>query len=86
MDVKRFRLFAGPNGSGKSTLFESLRENGEIHTEIYISADRIEAQIKSTGIFYFNAYRAVSYTHLRAHETVLDLVCRLLLEKKNKHK
>ena len=25
---------------------------------------------------------AVSYTHLRAHETVLDLVCRLLLENK----
>ena len=24
----------------------------------------------------------VSYTHLRAHETVLDLVCRLMLEKK----
>ena len=29
---------------------------------------------------------AVSYTHLRAHETVLDLVCRLLLEKKKKRK
>ena len=27
----------------------------------------------------------VSYTHLRAHETVLDLVCRLLLEKKHTH-
>src|SRR5665811_284750 len=27
-------------------------------------------------------YGSVSYTHLRAHETVLDLVCRLLLEKK----
>ena len=26
---------------------------------------------------------SVSYTHLRAHETVLDLVCRLLLEKKH---
>ena len=25
---------------------------------------------------------AVSYTHLRAHETEADLVCRLLLEKK----
>ena len=25
--------------------------------------------------------KPVSYTHLRAHETVLDLVCRLLLEK-----
>ena len=30
------------------------------------------------------AKEAVSYTHLRAHETVLDLVCRLLLEKKKK--
>ena len=28
----------------------------------------------------------VSYTHLRAHETVLDLVCRLLLEKKKNTK
>ena len=28
----------------------------------------------------------VSYTHLRAHETVLDLVCRLLLEKKTYQK
>mgnify|MGYP003376579169 CR=1 FL=1 len=27
----------------------------------------------------------VSYTHLRAHETVLDLVCRLLLEKNNNY-
>ena len=29
---------------------------------------------------------AVSYTHLRAHETDSYLVCRLLLEKKNKKK
>ena len=28
------------------------------------------------------AHAPVSYTHLRAHDTVLDLVCRLLLEKK----
>ena len=36
-------------------------------------------------LFYvkkMNAGSTVSYTHLRAHETVLDLVCRLLLEKK----
>src|SRR5664280_3726182 len=31
-----------------------------------------------------NGIVPVSYTHLRAHETVLDLVCRLLLEKKKK--
>ena len=30
-------------------------------------------------------FNPVSYTHLRAHETVLDLVCRLLLEKKKKN-
>ena len=33
------------------------------------------------GAFERQGFRieAVSYTHLRAHETVLDLVCRLLL-------
>eukprot|EP00657_Telonema_sp_P-1_P009285 TRINITY_DN3480_c0_g1_i2.p1 TRINITY_DN3480_c0_g1~~TRINITY_DN3480_c0_g1_i2.p1 ORF type:complete len:136 (-),score=52.81 TRINITY_DN3480_c0_g1_i2:102-509(-) len=38
---------------------------------------------RSVGL---SEYRSVpvSYTHLRAHETVLDLVCRLLLEKKKK--
>ena len=35
---------------------------------------------------YLDHLRTVSYTHLRAHETVLDLVCRLLLEKKKKKK
>ena len=37
-------------------------------------------RLKQTGTV------AVSYTHLRAHETVLDLVCRLLLEKTNTNK
>ena len=37
---------------------------------------------KITDLLYQDI-EAVSYTHLRAHETVLDLVCRLLLEKKN---
>ena len=36
------------------------------------------------GIVFPNRKGAVSYTHLRAHETVLDLVCRLLLEKKKR--
>src|SRR5450756_1883843 len=31
-----------------------------------------------------DSLKAVSYTHLRAHETRHDLVCRLLLEKKKK--
>src|SRR5450756_3015914 len=37
-----------------------------------------------TGRCLVNATGAVSYTHLRAHETRHDLVCRLLLEKKKK--
>src|SRR5665811_771484 len=38
----------------------------------------------SAALTLFLAPAPVSYTHLRAHETVLDLVCRLLLEKKKK--
>ena len=34
------------------------------------------------GISKVSVAVPVSYTHLRAHETVLDIVCRLLLEKK----
>ena len=42
----------------------------------YLWSDNSTAQTLSVTV------AAVSYTHLRAHETVLDLVCRLLLEKK----
>ena len=37
-----------------------------------------------TMLWKYGDIKAVSYTHLRAHETVLDLVCRLLLEKTQK--
>src|SRR5664279_2898155 len=36
----------------------------------------------SQYLIYLMSYQAVSYTHLRAHETDSYLVCRLLLEKK----
>eukprot|EP00657_Telonema_sp_P-1_P004986 TRINITY_DN2205_c0_g1_i1.p1 TRINITY_DN2205_c0_g1~~TRINITY_DN2205_c0_g1_i1.p1 ORF type:complete len:168 (-),score=31.48 TRINITY_DN2205_c0_g1_i1:30-533(-) len=48
---------------------DPLRESIVMSLETCIGAER-------------NVFEAVSYTHLRAHETVLDLVCRLLLEKK----
>ena len=35
------------------------------------------------NLFVKVGMESVSYTHLRAHETRHDLVCRLLLEKKN---
>ena len=56
-----------------------------------ISIDLIVNSVKQTGQTALAVNLpaggvAVSYTHLRAHETVLDLVCRLLLEKKKKSK
>src|SRR5660397_268612 len=49
------------------------------------SAQRRPSKASSTqsieGVFIV----AVSYTHLRAHETKANLVCRLLLEKKKKN-
>src|SRR5659263_333892 len=42
-------------------------------------------KITSTGADGQGSYETVSYTHLRAHETRHDLVCRLLLEKKKQH-
>ena len=39
-------MFAGPNGSGKSTLFEQLKATGQIHTGIYVNANKIEKQIE----------------------------------------
>ena len=42
-----------------------------------------EMEMLAAGILNLDKDKIpVSYTHLRAHETVLDLVCRLLLEKK----
>ena len=44
--------------------------------------DGFVADLQEAGVQTVADVRPVSYTHLRAHETVLDLVCRLLLEKK----
>src|SRR5450756_1836477 len=39
---------------------------------------------RGLNLLHVERVRAVSYTHLRAHETRHELVCRLLLEKKKK--
>ena len=43
---------------------------------------QFESFVKEGGTMSVRCFDPVSYTHLRAHETVLDLVCRLLLDKK----
>ena len=47
---------------------------------IVVSIETFSYKMCISGIFKQTA--SVTYTHLRAHETVLDVVCRLLLEKK----
>ena len=50
--------------------------------------EKVRRQLVSANISTIHSFciSTVSYTHLRAHETVLDLVCRLLLEKKKQNR
>jgi len=46
---------------------------------------RVKGTNMGTATDFDGAFIPVSYTHLRAHETLMNLVCRLLLEKKKTH-
>jgi hypothetical protein len=50
IEVQSFR---GPQWFGESSLFEYLRNTRYIHTEIYVSADRIEAELLKKEKFVF---------------------------------
>ena len=52
------------------------------HEDLYRLRMQLEHRAANTAAIHATFNEPVSYTHLRAHETVLDLVCRLLLEKK----
>ena len=61
-------------------------EEGELNSvKLGLSIKR--ALENDANLSYANLSDAypVSYTHLRAHETSLHLVCRLLLEKRSPH-
>src|SRR5450756_2931998 len=66
------------------TLADGGGSNSSRH---YIFKEDLQRLFDEIGIEIRMAhYPSVSYTHLRAHETRHDLVCRLLLEKKKKIK
>ena len=62
----------GKNESGKSSIISAISYLNILETEL-------DTSLLNKGS------ETVSYTHLRAHETEADLVCRLLLEKKKQH-
>src|SRR5664280_3023364 len=66
---------------GRQTAFEG-REVGEVARREKLTLNNGEIDLDLVEPAGVDRRVAVSYTHLRAHETVLDLVCRLLLEKK----
>ena len=69
---------------------QALRDLIEWCNNYWYEAWRINFRYAVIALFFIlsglSTYLSVSYTHLRAHETVLDIVCRLLLEKKKKTK
>ena len=60
--------------------YDDIKGGEYLDDVVIVDQSPIGKSPRSNPISYI---QAVSYTHLRAHETVLDLVCRLLLEKKN---
>ena len=64
----------------RDRVYADKNGDGKIAKSEQINSSRKDALLAAAG--YVDP---VSYTHLGAHETVLDLVCRLLLEKKKRH-
>src|SRR5660398_228739 len=94
MSLNLHKTFAVPHGGGgpgcgpigvKKHLVDflpvpTIEYDGE---KYYLDHDRPDSIGKVHG-FNGNYLSVLSYTHLRAHETKANLVCRLLLEKKKK--
>ena len=78
-------------GSNKEYFLNMMSGQGQKVDALIAGAASFANNAKEQLFYEFvqNAYDAsadsVSYTHLRAHETGRNLVCRLLLEKKKKH-
>mgnify|MGYP003378058082 CR=1 FL=1 len=72
------------NNDGYTDIFQGgWGLNEQVHYLINKGDGSFEDVSEKAGLNkYPGGLMTVSYTHLRAHETVLDLVCRLLLEKK----
>ena len=65
---KQVLYLLGPVGGGKSSLAERLKELMEIHPIYVLKAGDVISPVYESPLSLFNP-EAVSYTHLRAHET-----------------
>src|SRR5664280_1792813 len=79
--TNKFEQF-GSKGDGKGTnrkIIMPIIPEDDNHLLLGVDQGGINRFDKVSKTFEY--FMSVSYTHLRAHETVLDIVCRLLLEK-----
>ena len=79
--------FFSLTGDGRFAYFSALMKGGFGDRDIWKIEynDTTDHPFQTLITGNVSSTTAVSYTHLRAHETVLDLVCRLLLEKKKQN-
>ena len=68
--------------SAASDVYKRQARHPGLQRVMRFAARILIAEIGQMNGLFPDGLVPVSYTHLRAHETVLDLVCRLLLEKK----
>src|SRR5678810_139978 len=76
-------------GDRRSERFKTENQSDRITLKRGTDPTYLEARLEKEATNSEKAAKhlaAVSYTHLRAHETGRNLVCRLLLEKKKKKK
>src|SRR5665811_1747056 len=74
--------FICPENQRLKFLYEGYEKERRRKYRIYKGTECQNCKFSKNCTKRKDGIRPVSYTHLRAHETVLDLVCRLLLEKK----
>ena len=78
VQVADYDKYDGVCGDGQhrtiALMFDELKDVTATYQSVKLSKENMDIL----------AYISVSYTHLRAHETGRNLVCRLLLEKKKK--
>mgnify|MGYP003381533765 CR=1 FL=1 len=68
--------------SAASDVYKRQDPSDDLFPEVSVDPIPARSRRRGSAPLRFRRGLPVSYTHLRAHETVLDLVCRLLLEKK----
>ena len=77
MSVKIEAVMPGTINEIFVSVGDQVKEDDEL---LILEAMKMENPICAPVAGKVSEIKAVSYTHLRAHEPVLDLVCRLLLE------